>query len=48
MIRVALLAVMLAGCAAAPVCNCKLPAPPEILMIVPKPLPPIMQDMAPK
>lgn len=48
MIRAALLAVMLAGCASAPMCNCKLPAPPDSLLVVPKPLPPIFIDIPPE
>ena len=48
MIRAALLAALLTGCAAAPVCNCKLPAPPDSLLVVPKPLPPIALDIPPE
>jgi hypothetical protein len=45
MIRAALLAVMLTGCATVMPVDCKLPAPPEILLTVPPPLPPVPADL---
>jgi hypothetical protein len=48
MIRAALLAVMLTGCAGVPPIGCKLPRPPEILLTVPPPLPPVPADLVPR
>ncbi len=49
MIRAALLAVMLTGCASVPPIGCAtIPAPPINLLMVPPPLPPVPADLAPQ
>jgi len=49
MIRAALLAALLAGCASVPPIGCaRLPAPPINLLMVPPPLPPIPADLVPR
>jgi hypothetical protein len=44
MTRTLLLCALLAGCATTPV-DCRIPAPPDALMAVPPPLPPIPADV---
>jgi len=41
----AVMAVILGGCATADVAECVLPQPPAELLIVPKPLPPVPVDL---
>jgi len=49
MIRAALLAALLAGCASVPPIGCtRLPAPPANLLMVPAPLPPVPADLVPR
>jgi hypothetical protein len=36
---------LLAGCATATPCDCRIPAPPASLLVVPPPLPPVPADI---
>lgn len=45
LIVVAAMVVILAGCATAVPVDCRLPTPPDSLLVIPKPLPPVPGDL---
>jgi hypothetical protein len=47
MTRILILCALLAGCATTTPVDCRIPAPPDALLAVPPPLPPVPADLVP-